>query len=131
VKIRIQVALLLGAILYASWGLGLLLASEASHALISRSAFDGVTANMFGASLLALVVIFLVAAREPVGVLVRASAVSMLIIGAMAAALMFLVKIMPVNPTNIISIVVDFGVCGFLLFAEIWRPASSGSAENP
>ncbi len=116
---RMRVALLIAAILYAFWGFSLLFQPEISHWLISEAEYDSATTKLLGAVLAAWMITFVMAARHPAKEIVRAAAVAMLIIGMMSIYLIFGTEIMPARITNIVSLFVNLGVCGYLLLSQL------------
>lgn len=114
-------ALLGAAILFLAWGLGLVLAPEPSHGLISRGPYDPVPARMLGAMFLAWALTALLAARSPVRDLVRAVAAGTLIVALVAAYLMFIGRGMPVRDTNLVSLVAALAAAGLLIYLEVGR----------
>ncbi len=115
---QIRFTLLLSAALYMAWGLALVLAPEASHRLISTGAYDPVTTAMFGATVIGVMVMFVIAAYDPEREIVRASAAALAVVGFTAAYLVFIAKLMPLSPVTVISLLVDLGACGMLFLTE-------------
>lgn len=118
-KNTIQVVLLLAAALYMGWGLTLLLAPTASHQLVSMGPYDPAMTAMFGATLLGMMVTFVIAAYDPEKEIVRASAVGLAFVGFTAAYLIFIAKVMPLAPLPVISMVIDLVACAVLFLTEI------------
>ncbi len=117
-KNQIQVMLLVAAALYMAWGLALLLAPMVAHGLISTGPYDPVVTAMFGAALVAFTVTFLIAARDPVKEIVRASTAAMILLGFTAAFFIFIGKSMPMSFVTGLSLLLDLAVGGFLFLAE-------------
>lgn len=115
---QIRFTLLVAAALYMGWGLSLLLAPGVSHSLISNGPYDPVTTIMFGAAMIGTMIMFIIAAYDPEREIVRASAVSLAVIGFTAAYLIFIAKVMPLGPLTVISLLVDLGACGLLFLME-------------
>ena len=117
-KTQIQVTLLVAAALYMAWGLALLLAPSVTQGFISNGAYDPAMSAMFGATLLGMMVTFVIAAYDPEKEIVRASAAGMAFVGFTAAFLVFIGKSMPLSPLTVISLAVDLGACGVLFLTE-------------
>ena len=115
---QIRFSLLIAAALYMGWGLALALAPQASHGLISNGPYDPVTTAMFGAALIGMTIMFVIAAYDPEREIVRASAAGLAVVGFAAAYLVFIVKAMPLTPITVISLLADLGVCGVLFLTE-------------
>jgi hypothetical protein len=120
-KTQIQFTLLVAAVLYMGWGLTLLLAPMASHKLISAGPYDPVVTAMFGVALIAFTLTFLIAARDPVKEIVRASSAAMLLIGFTAAFFIFINKSMPLSFVTVATLLIDLaaGVVLFLSEAKL------------
>ncbi len=127
-KAHVQVALSLVALLYLSWGLGLLLVPGPAHGLLSLEPYNVTTAAMFGASLFAFATLFLIAAHAPERDIVYVSAVALLFIGFTAAYQMFVVKSMPQSVMTVISLVLNLGTASYLLISL--TEGSHGSAAR-
>jgi hypothetical protein len=118
-RTTIQVVLLIAAALYMGWGLTLLLAPSVSHGLVSTGPYDPSVTAMFGATLLGMMVTFVIAAYDPEKEIVRASAVGMAFVGFTAAYLIFVAKVMPLQPLPVISMFIDLAACGILFLTEM------------
>jgi hypothetical protein len=117
-KTQIQFTLLLAAALYMGWGLTLLLAPMVAHALISTGPYDPVVTALLGAALIAFTVTFLIAARDPVKEIVRASSAAMVLIGFTAAFFIFISKSMPLSFVTVVTLLIDLAAAGVLFLAE-------------
>lgn len=117
-KTQIQVTLLVAAALYMAWGLALLLAPGVTQGLVSKGPYDPAMTSMFGATLLGMMVTFVIAAYDPEKEIVRASAAGMAFVGFTAAFLVFIGKSMPLSVLTVVSLVVDLGACGVLFLSE-------------
>jgi hypothetical protein len=115
---QIRFTLLIAATLYMAWGLALLLAPQMSHSLISQGPFDPVTTAMFGAAMVGMVIMFVIAAYDPEREIVRAAAAGLAVVGLTAASLIFIAKMMPLRPITMISLLVDLGACAILFLTE-------------
>lgn len=115
---QIRFTLLIAAALYMGWGLALVLAPQASHSLISIGPYDPVTTAMFGATLIGMMVMFVIAAYDPEREIVRASAAGLAVVGFTAAYLTFIADAMPLTPITVISLLVDLGACAVLFLME-------------
>jgi hypothetical protein len=114
----IRFTLLLAAALYMSWGLALVLAPELSHAIISYGPYDPTTTAMFGAAMIGMMIMFVIAAYDPEREIVRALAAGLVVVGFTAAYLIFIAKVMPLRPLTVISLVVDLAACATLFLME-------------
>ena len=115
---QIRFTLLIAAALYMGWGLALVLAPQVSHSLISNGPYDPVTTAMFGATLIGMMVMFVIAAYDPEREIVRASAAGLAVVGFTAAYLIFIAKAMPLAPITVISLLADLGACAVLFLTE-------------
>jgi len=115
---QIRFTLLIAAALFMGWGLALVLAPQTSHSLISNGPYDPVTTAMFGATLIGMMVMFVIAAYDPEREIVRASAAGLAVVGFTAAYLIFIAKAMPLAPITVISLLADLGASAVLFLAE-------------
>jgi len=115
---QIRFTLLIAAALYMAWGLALLLAPQMSHSLISTGPFDPVTTAMFGAAMVSMVIMFVIAAYDPEREIVRAAAAGLAVVGFTAAFLIFVGKVMPMRPITVMSLLVDLGASVALFLME-------------
>jgi len=115
---QIRFTLLIAAALYMGWGLSLVLAPEVSHGLISNGPYDPVTTAMFGAAMIGMMIMFVIAAYDPEREIVRAVAVGLAVVGFTSAYLIFIAKAMPLAPITVISLLVDLGACAVLFLNE-------------
>lgn len=118
---QIRFTLLIAAALYMGWGLALLLAPEMSHVLVSTGPYDPVTTAMFGAAMVSMVIMFVIAAYDPEREIVRAAAAGLAVVGFTAAYLVFIAKVMPLRPITVTSLLIDLGasVALFLMEAKL------------
>lgn len=118
---QIRFTLLIAAALYMGWGLSLVLAPGTSHVLISIGPYDPVTTAMFGAAMIGMMIMFVIAAYDPEREIVRAAAAGLAVVGFTSAYLMFIAKLMPLGALTLISLLVDLGACValFLMQARI------------
>ncbi len=130
-KTRIQIALAALAALFLAWALGLLLAPEASHALISRGPYDPVSARMLGAMFLAWALLAAMAMRDPRGDRLRPLAWGTLVVVAVALYLMLGSHGMPPRDTNVVSLVAAVAAAAFLIYAELTAGRGGGPARHP
>ena len=114
----IRALLLLSAALYMGWGLALVLAPEITHTLISYGPYDPATTAMFGAALIGMMVMFVIAAYDPEREIVRASVAGLAVVGFTAAYLVFVANVMPLRPVTVLSLVYDLAACGALFLLE-------------
>jgi quinol-cytochrome oxidoreductase complex cytochrome b subunit len=115
---QIRFTLVIAAALYMGWGLALLLAPEMSHSLVSKGPYDPVTTAMFGAAMVGMMIMFVIAAYDPEREIVRAAAAGLAVVGFTAAYLIFIAKVMPLRPITVISLLVDLGACAVLFLTE-------------
>lgn len=115
---RLQLTLLVAAAVYMAWALSLLFSPELTHHLISNAPYDHAVTSMFAAALIGFCVTFLIAARDPVKEIVRASAAGMAVIGFTAAFLIFGDKSMPLSPVTVGSLLVDLVGAAILFLTE-------------
>lgn len=114
----IRFTLLVSAALYMVWGLTLILAPNATHALISAGPYDPVTTAMFGAAMIGMMTMFVIAAYDPEREIVRAAATGLVVVGFTAAYLIFIAKGMPLSGYTVLSLVVDLGAAAILFLTE-------------
>ena len=117
-KSQLRFTLLIAAALYMGWGLSLVLAPGASHSLISSGPYDPVTTAMFGAAMIGMMIMFVIAAYDPEREIVRAAAAGLAVVGFTSAYLIFIAKAMPLAPITVISLLVDLGACAMLFLTE-------------
>jgi hypothetical protein len=114
----IRFTLLLAAALYMGWGLALVLAPEMTHTLISHGPYDPATTAMFGAAMIGMMIMFVIAAYDPEREIVRASAAGLVVVGFTAAYLIFIAKAMPLRPITVLSLAFDLAACVVLFLTE-------------
>jgi drug/metabolite transporter (DMT)-like permease len=117
VKTQVQVALVIAALLYLAWGLGMLLAPELAHQMLSTAPQNPATAAMFTAALFAFAVVFFIGAHEPAHEVVHAAAAGLLFFGVAAAYQMFAAKTMIASPATVASLIINLGAAFFLLLS--------------
>lgn len=117
-KTQLQITLLLAAAVYMGWGLSMLLAPGVAHHLLSSGPSDSVLNAMFGTAMIAFAVMAVIAARDPVKEIVRATASSQALIGLVAAYLLFITKTMPFNVFTVLSLAIDLLSAGVLFLTE-------------
>ncbi len=115
---QIRFTLLIAAALYMGWGLSLVLAPGTTHGLISNGPYDPVTTAMFGAAMIGMMIMFVIAAYDPEREIVRAAAAGLVVVGFTSAYLIFIAKAMPLSPLTVISLLVDLGACAVLFLTE-------------
>ncbi len=115
---QIRFTLLIAAALYMGWGLSLVLAPGVSHGLISNGPYDPVTTAMFGAAMIGMMIMFVIAAYDPEREIVRAAAAGLAVVGFTSAYLIFIAKVMPLGMFTVFSLVVDLGACAVLFLTE-------------
>jgi hypothetical protein len=114
----IRFTLVVAAALYLGWGLSLILAPDVTHTLISSGPHDPVSTAMFGAAMLAMMIVFVIAAYDPKREIVRASAAALAVVGLTAAYLMSVPGLMPLSLITGFSLLVNLGACGVLFLLE-------------
>ena len=114
----IRFTLLLAAALYMGWGLALVLAPDMTHTLISHGPYDPATTAMFGAAMIGMMIMFVIAAYDPEREIVRASAAGLVVVGFTAAYLIFIAKAMPLRPITVLSLACDLIACAVLFLTE-------------
>jgi len=115
---QIRFTLLIAAALYLGWGLSLVLAPGTSHGLISIGPYDPVTTAMFGAAMIGMMIMFVIAAYDPEREIVRAAAAGLAVVGFTSAYLIFIAKAMPLGWLTVTSLLVDLGACAVLFLTE-------------
>jgi hypothetical protein len=115
---QIRFTLLIAAALYMGWGLSLVLAPGVSHSLISYGPYDPVTTAMFGAAMIGMMIMFVIAAYDPEREIVRAAAAGLAVVGFTSAYLIFIAKAMPLGQLTVFSLIVDLGACAVLFLTE-------------
>jgi hypothetical protein len=115
---QIRFTLLIAAALYMGWGLSLVLAPGVTHNLISNGPYDLVSTVMFGAAMIGMMIMFVIAAYDPEREIVRAAAAGLAVVGFTSAYLIFIAKAMPLAPLTVISLLVDLGACAVLFLTE-------------
>jgi hypothetical protein len=115
---QIRFTLLVAAALYMGWGLSLVLAPSVTHNLISNGPYDMVSTAMFGAAMIGMMIMFVIAAYDPEREIVRAAAAGLAVVGFTSAYLIFIAKAMPLGPLTVISLLVDLGACAVLFLTE-------------
>ena len=113
-KKYIQMSLWVAAGVYLIAGLGLMLEPRAGHDLISAGPYDGTLVSMFVAVLFGLVVVFSIAAHDPVKQMVHAAASGLALVAVVMAYQMFINKAVPLGPATIIGFIVNAGVATYL-----------------
>ncbi len=123
-KVHIQVNLLIAAALYLLWALTLFMGQEQAHPLLSTGPYDAVANSMFGASMFAFVVLFIIGVLNPIKEIVYASIVALAFLGLVALYQMFLSDGMPQNPATFFSLVITLAVAAILFFSMIQAPVA-------
>ena len=116
-KTQIRIALALAAGLYLTWGFGLWFLPAPTYHLLTVDPFSPSFSALFGASLLAMAVLFVTTVRHPLRPLVHASSVALLLIGLTAAYQMFLTHSMAQGLATVVSLILNFAIGLFLLIA--------------
>jgi len=116
-KNHVQIALVIVAVMYLGWGVGLLVAPETMHPLLSTWRYDPTVTAMFGAGLFAFVMVFLIAAQNPSQEMVHASVSGLLFFGFVGLYQMFVAKGMPQNTMTVISMVINLAAAIYMLIS--------------
>lgn len=116
-KCQIQVALLIAALLYFSWAMGLFLMPEASLKLITTGPENITLTALFAAALLGFATMFLVTAHEPGHEAVQGAAIGLGFIGATAGYQMLIAKTMPQTTPTVISLILSLGLAIYLFMS--------------
>jgi hypothetical protein len=128
---QIRFTLLIAAALYMGWGLSLVLAPSVSHSLISNGPYDMVSTAMFGAAMIGMMIMFVIAAYDPEREIVRAAAAGLAVVGFTSAYLIFIAKAMPLAPITVISLLVDLGACAVLFLTEARMDLQDQDQKKP
>lgn len=116
-KAQTQFALLLAAMLYLVWGVSLWVAPHYAYPLLTVGPYSAGVSALFSASLLAMAVLYVIAARHVLRPLLHAAATSLLLIGLTAGYQMFLVHSIAQGPATVVSLILNLGIGLFLLIA--------------
>jgi len=136
-RLRLQIALLVAAVLYMGWGLGLLLAPAAAQTLMSAYANDPVMSRLFGASLIAWTIAFCIGARHPEREIVHACIVACTVVSLIVAYAMFVAESMPRVAPTVISLGLNSALALFLFSTRLaisyreWRGEAAPAAARP
>ena len=118
-KVHIQLNLLIVAALYLVWALFLFMGQQQAHPLLSNGPYDAATTSMFGASLFAFVVLFIIALLNPVKELVYASVAVLGFLALVSLYQLFLSGGMPQNPATFFSLLISTTVGAILFFSTM------------
>ena len=116
-KAQTQVALLLAAMLYLAWGIALWVAPPQTHALLTAGFYSAGVSALFGAALMALSVLCVLAAAHTLRPMVQAAATALLLVGLTAAYQMFVGHSILTGAATVISLALNLGIGLFLLIA--------------
>ena len=126
-KVHIQLNLLIVAVLYTIWALFLFMGQQQAHPLLSNGPYDATASSMFGASLFAFVVLFIIALLNPVKGLVYASVAALAFLALVSLYQLFLSGGMPQNPATFFGMLISATVAAILFFSMMQTP---GAAET-
>ncbi len=112
-----QFALVIAAFLYLAWGLGVLVAPQATGALLSNEPFNATMTALFGAALFAFSTLFLIGAHDPSREIVHASAVALTLIATVEGYQIWGNRSMPQSPATVFSFIINLGVAAYLLIS--------------
>ena len=130
-KVHIQLNLLIVAVLYTVWALFLFMGQQQAHPLLSNGPYDAVASSMFGASLFAFVVLFIMALLNPVKGLVYASVAALAFLALVSLYQLFLSGGMPQNPVTFFGMLISATVAAILFFSMMQTPeAAAGTASR-
>lgn len=118
-KVHIQLNLLIVAALYMVWALFLFMGQQQAHPLLSNGPYDATASSMFGASLFAFVVLFVIAFLNPVKELVYASVAALALLALVSLYQLFLSGGMPQNPATFFSLLISATVAAILFFSML------------
>ncbi len=114
-----RISLWVVAALMAVWGLGLVFLPKGAHSLISADPMNPVTTGMMGAALVALaIVVLFMAVNRPTGPVLEA-ALALAILTVMSAYLMFVTGSALVNAATVASVVIG-GVAAIIMFIPVF-----------
>ena len=116
-KAQTQVALLLAAMLYFAWGVAFWVSPPDAHALLVTGGYSRGIGALFGAALLGLAALYVLAAAHVLRPMVHAAATTLLLIGLTAAYQMFMLHNLVQGPATVISLILNLGIGLFLLIA--------------
>ena len=112
-----RIALWVGTVLLAAWGTGLILVPQRAHPLVSVDPMNPVTTGMMGAALVALAVVVLFMALNRGAGPVLEAALAFAILTLMGAYLMFVTGSALVNAPTVASLVIG-GVAAIIMFIK-------------
>lgn len=116
-KTQIRIALVLAAGLYLAWAGGLWFLPGRTYSLLTADPYSPGLSALFGASLVAMAVLFVITVRHPLRPLVHASSSALLLIGLTAAYQMFLTHGMAQGLATVVSLILNFAIGLFLVMA--------------
>lgn len=129
-NVHIQVNLLIAAALYLLWALAMFMGQQETHPLLSTGPYDAAASSMFGASLFAFVVLFLIALLNPIKELVYASAAALAFLALVALYQLFISHNMPQNPATFFSLLISGTIAAILFFSMIQAPTTAGVGHH-
>lgn len=129
-KSQVQGALLVAALLYFGWAMGLFLMPEAALKLITTGPENTTLTAMFAAALLGFATMFLVTAHEPGYEAVQGAAIGLGFIGATAGYQMLIVKTMPQTTPTVISLILSLGLAIYLFMSMSEGAPRTGAARR-
>lgn len=122
-KVHLQLCLYIAAAIALSWAVALFMAPQAVHAWFSLGQYDSATTAMWGASLFAFALLFLMAGLNPINPLVHVSVIAILLLSVAAVFEMF-IRLPPgmvKNGVTFLSVLI-FAVVGLILFFSVIQP---------
>ena len=123
-KAQTQVALLLAAMLYFAWGIALWIAPHHTHMLLTSGPYSAGVNSLFGATLMGMGVLYVIAMMHTLRPLLHAAASALLLVGLTAAYQMFMVHSVSQGPATVISLALNLAIGLYLVIA-----ASEGVLE--
>lgn len=125
-KVHLQLCLYIAAAIALSWAVALFMAPQTVHAWFSLGQYDSATTAMWGASLFAFALLFLMAGLNPINPLVHASVIAIALLSVTAVFEMF-VRLPPgmvKNGATFLSLLI-YGVVGLILFFSVIQPSAA------
>ena len=122
-KVHIRLNLYIVAALFLLWGVALFMGPEEVQPLLSKGPYDPAVTGMFGASLFAFALLFLMAALNPTKALIHASVIALGLLSLVAIFQMFISSAMPQNPATFFSLLINFSI-GLILFFSVLQSST-------
>ncbi len=107
------------------WGVALFMGPEEVQPLLSNGPYDPAVTGMFGASLFAFALLFLMTALNPSVALINVSIIALGFFSVVAIFQMFISSGMPRNPATFFSLLIVLSIGLILFFSTLQSTASS------